>query len=118
MTAELVIADGARLPTSYLDREIIDARVSRLRADLDDPYMLDRLGKILEDYDRVTIVCAPDRRAEWARALQDVNILGEIVMPEIAELGPITTRYRERLSSEERRVGKDCVCTCRSRGSA
>src|SRR3546814_14749293 len=39
MTAELVIADGARLPTSYLDRELIDARVSRLRADLDDPYI-------------------------------------------------------------------------------
>ncbi|SNS27539.1 exopolysaccharide biosynthesis polyprenyl glycosylphosphotransferase [Sphingopyxis indica] len=99
MTAELVIADGARLPTSYLDREIIDARVSRLRADLDDPYMLDRLGKILEDYDRVTIVCAPERRAEWARALKGVNILGEIVMPEIAELGPITTRNREGVTT-------------------
>lgn len=92
MTAELVIVDGANLPASYLDRDILDARASGLRTDLDDPYMLDRLGTVLQDYDRVTIVCAPERKAEWARALKGVNILGEIVMPEIAELGPLTTR--------------------------
>src|SRR3546814_15478826 len=54
--------------------------------------MLDRLGTVLQDYDRVTIACAPERKVEWARALKGVNILGEIVMPEIAELGPLTTR--------------------------
>src|SRR3546814_870841 len=54
--------------------------------------MLDRLGTVLQDYDRVTIVCAPERKVEWARALKGVNILGEIVMPEIAELGPLTAR--------------------------
>ncbi|MHA4835610.1 exopolysaccharide biosynthesis polyprenyl glycosylphosphotransferase [Sphingopyxis sp. MSC1_008] len=94
MTAELVIVDGANLPASYLDREIIDARASGLRTDLDDPYMLDRLGTVLQDYDRVTIVCTPERKVEWARALKGVNIVGEIVMPEIAELGPLTTRQR------------------------
>lgn len=94
LTAELVILDGANLPASYLDRDIIDARTSGLRTDLDDPYMLDRLGTVLQDYDRVTIVCAPERKVEWARALKGVNILGEIVMPEIAELGPLTTRQR------------------------
>ncbi|NYF33917.1 MULTISPECIES: exopolysaccharide biosynthesis polyprenyl glycosylphosphotransferase [Sphingopyxis] len=92
LTAELVIVDGANLPPSYLKRDIIDARTSGLRTDLDDPYMLDRLGTVLQDYDRVTIVCAPERKVEWARALKGVNILGEIVMPEIAELGPLTTR--------------------------
>jgi exopolysaccharide biosynthesis polyprenyl glycosylphosphotransferase len=92
LTAELVIVDGANLPATYLDRDIIDARVSGLRTDLDDPYMLDRLGTVLQDYDRVTIVCSPERKAEWARALKGVNIYGEIVMPEIAELGPLTTR--------------------------
>ena len=94
MTAELVIVDGAIIPAAFLDREIIDARASGLRTDLDDPYMLDRLGTVLQNYDRVTIVCTPDRKAEWARALKGVNILGEIVMPEIAELGPLTTRQR------------------------
>lgn len=94
MTAELVIVDDAHLPPSYLDRDIIDARASGLRTDLDDPYMLDRLGTALQDYDRVTIACAPQRKAEWARALKGVNIVGEIVMPEIAELGPLTTRQR------------------------
>lgn len=92
LTAELVIVDGANLPASYLGHDILDARTSGLRTDLDDPYMLDRLGTVLQDYDRVTIVCAPERRVEWARALKGVNILGEIVMPEIAELRPLTTR--------------------------
>src|SRR3546814_11022228 len=95
----MVISDWSSDVYSSELREIIDSRGSRLRAELDDPYMLDRLGKILEDYDRVTIVCAPERRAEWARALKGVNILGEIVMPEIAELGPITTRNREGVTT-------------------
>ncbi|MBO9695085.1 MAG: exopolysaccharide biosynthesis polyprenyl glycosylphosphotransferase [Sphingopyxis sp.] len=92
LSAELVIVDGANLPAAYLGRDIVDARASGLRTNLDDPYMLDRLGTVLQDYDRVTIVCAPAHKAEWARALKGVNILGEIVMPEIAELGPLTTR--------------------------
>ena len=92
LSSELVIVDGANLPAAYLGRDIVDARASGLRTDLDDPYMLDRLGTVLQDYDRVTIVCAPGHKAEWARALKGVNILGEIVMPEIAELGPLTTR--------------------------
>lgn len=92
LTAELVILDGANVPTSYLHRDIIDARAAGLLTDLDDPYMLDRLGTVLQDYDRVTIVCAPERKVEWARALKGVNIFGEIVMPELAALGPLTTR--------------------------
>lgn len=99
LTAELVILDDANLPAPYLGREIIDARASGLRTDLDDPYMLDRLGTVLQDYDRVTIVCAPARKLEWARALKGVNILGEIVMPEIAELGPLTTRQRDGVTT-------------------
>lgn len=92
LTAELVILDGANVPTSYLHRDIIDARASGLLTDLDDPYMLDRLGTVLQDYDRVTIVCAPERKVEWTRALKGVNIFGEIVMPELAALGPLTAR--------------------------
>ncbi|MFS2110086.1 exopolysaccharide biosynthesis polyprenyl glycosylphosphotransferase [Sphingomonas sp. Sphisp140] len=99
LTAELVIVDGANLPDGYLNREIVDARASGLRTDLDDPYMLDRLGTVLQDYDRVVIVCTPDHKAEWARALKGVNIVGEIVMPEIAELGPLTTRQRDGVTT-------------------
>lgn len=99
LTAELVIVDGANLPNAYLNREIVDARASGLRTDLDDPYMLDRLGTVLQDYDRVVIVCTPDHKAEWARALKGVNIVGEIVMPEIAELGPLTTRQRDGVTT-------------------
>jgi exopolysaccharide biosynthesis polyprenyl glycosylphosphotransferase len=99
LTAELIILDDANLPASWLGREIVDARASGLCTDLDDPYMLDRLGTALQDYDRVTIVCAPERKAEWARALKGVNIVGEIVMPEIAELGPLSARQRDGVTT-------------------
>lgn len=92
LQAELVIIDGANVPSSLLNRDVIDARTAGLRTDLDDPYMLDRLGKVLQDYDRVVISCAPERKPEWAQALKGVNIMGEIIVPELAELAPLTTR--------------------------
>ena len=92
LEVELVLVDGASVPPSYLDRDIIDARTAGLRTDLDDPYMLDRLGTLLHDYDRVVVSCAPERKAGWAQALKGVNIIGEIVVPEIADLEPLSTR--------------------------
>src|SRR3546814_15763708 len=53
---------------------------------------------IMEPWDGPAAICAPDGR--WAVAAMDRNGLRPI-------------RYR----SEERRVGKECVSTCRSRGS-
>ncbi|WHU00972.1 exopolysaccharide biosynthesis polyprenyl glycosylphosphotransferase [Sphingomonas sp. NIBR02145] len=99
LSVELVITDGAMAPRPYRNREVLDARLAGLRTDLDDPYMLDRLGTVLQDYDRVVIACAPERKAEWARALKGVNIVGEIVVPEIAELGPLTTRQRDGVTT-------------------
>ncbi|MFZ3483662.1 exopolysaccharide biosynthesis polyprenyl glycosylphosphotransferase [Sphingomonas sp. 3-13AW] len=92
LDAELMIVDDADVPRAYLNRDILDARAVGLSPDLDDPYMLDRLGKTLHDYDRVVVTCPGHRRAAWAQALKGVNIVGEIVVAELAELAPLTTR--------------------------
>ncbi|WP_404337290.1 exopolysaccharide biosynthesis polyprenyl glycosylphosphotransferase [Sphingomonas sp. MMS12-HWE2-04] len=89
LEAELVIVDGGNVPDQCLGSDVIDARNAALRSDLDDPYMLNRLGKILRHYDRVVISCAPERKTEWAQVLKGANIQGEIIVPEIAELGPL-----------------------------
>lgn len=89
LNAELVILDGGNLPDNFLGDDVIDAGAAALRSDLDDPYMLNRLGTIFRDYDRVVISCAPERKAEWAQVLKGANIQGEIVVPEIGELGPL-----------------------------
>ncbi|AQR72322.1 sugar transferase [Sphingomonas sp. LM7] len=86
---ELVIVDGGNVPDAYLGSDIIDAGVASLRSDLDDPYMLNRLGILLRNYDRVVISCVPERKVEWAQVLKGANIQGEIIVPEIGELGPL-----------------------------
>src|SRR3546814_17950239 len=88
MTAELVIVDGANLPPSYLNRDIIDARASGLRTALDDPYMLARLGTVPPDSTRVKIVCVPKRKVDWAPPLKGGNLMGEIVVPQINKKAP------------------------------
>lgn len=89
LNAELVIVDGGNVPDQCLGSDIIDAGSAKLRSDLDDPYMLNRLAKIFRHYDRVIISCAPERKAEWAQVLKGANILGEIIVPEMGELGPL-----------------------------
>lgn len=86
---ELVIVDGGNVPDSCLGSDVVDAQVAALRSDLDDPYMLNRLGTLLRHYDRVVISCAPERKVEWAQVLKGANIQGEIIVPEIGELGPL-----------------------------
>jgi polysaccharide biosynthesis protein PslA len=86
---ELVIVDGGNVPDACFGSDIVDAGAMALRSDLDDPYMLNRLGTLLRHYDRVVISCAPDRKHEWAQVLKGANIQGEIVAPEIGELGPL-----------------------------
>lgn len=86
---ELVIVDGGNVPDACFGSDIVDAGAMALRSDLDDPYMLNRLGTLLRHYDRVVISCASDRKYEWAQVLKGANIQGEIVAPEIGELGPL-----------------------------
>jgi len=88
--SELVIVDGGNVPDAYLGGDIIDASATALRSDLDDPYMMHRLGTIFQHYDRVVISCALERKAEWAQLLKGANILGEIIVPEIGELAPLS----------------------------
>ncbi|GGE89855.1 sugar transferase [Sphingomonas prati] len=82
-------ADAAAEPGVLL----VDAAAAGLVPDARDPLMLDRLGRFLENADRVVVACAEDRRLAWAMALKGANILGEIIDPEIARLGALGTGY-------------------------
>ncbi|QAY79905.1 exopolysaccharide biosynthesis polyprenyl glycosylphosphotransferase [Sphingosinicella sp. BN140058] len=89
LRAELVIVDGGAVPEHYRGCDVLDAGAAALRSDIDDPYMLNRLAMVLSHYDRVVISCAPDRKTEWAQVLKGANIQGEIIVPELGELGPL-----------------------------
>lgn len=88
--SEILVLDGYQVaaPAGVF---LLDAESRGLRCDLSDPFMLDRIGRLLAPADRVVIACAPDRRRKWAMVLKGANIDAEIVSPELSELGPLGT---------------------------
>lgn len=87
----LVIDDGGspiRVPHAWH----IDTREHRLRPDRNDPHMLDRLGMFMTNMDRVIVSCPPERRKDWSLVFKGSNISGEIVDPEVQEMGVLGAR--------------------------
>src|SRR3546814_20202767 len=70
---------------------------------------------IVVDHQQQTIALyGRARRGEVER--HDRNIFARDILPDV-ELGPVRDREHADARSEERRVGKECVSTCRSRWS-
>src|SRR3546814_20049758 len=59
--SELVIADGVSVKGAA-HQLVVNAHGAGLAADLSNPMMLDRVGKLLKNVDRVTIACPPERK--------------------------------------------------------
>lgn len=74
---ELVIIDGStqRPPMGCT---VLKAEEAGIVPDLSDPFMLDRLGQVVRGFDRVTVACAPNRRADWSFVLRGAAIEAEI----------------------------------------
>lgn len=96
--SEVVIKDGRDCevaPGAY----VVEARAINLRPDINDPMMLDRMGRLLKNADRVVVACPPERKIQWALALKGANISGELLAAEVDELGAIGTgRYAGQAS--------------------
>jgi len=93
---ELVIDDGG--PAFALERSV---SVSAAHYNLDpascDPFMLDRLGKLLRNQDKVVISCPRERRGQWALVLKSTGVYGEIVSEPAHALGAIGVhRYEDQ----------------------
>jgi lipopolysaccharide/colanic/teichoic acid biosynthesis glycosyltransferase len=87
---ELLIVDGTVLPGRAPDGvRVIEARKCGIAPDLSDPIMFDRLGRLLADVDRVVVTCRPERRSLWAAMLKGANIQGELLAPELDEIGAV-----------------------------
>ncbi len=83
---ELVIDDGG--PEVTMPGAILaSARTLGIRADLGDPGVLDRVGGVLRNIDRVVVSCPAERRAAWAMLLKGANIEGEVLDEQVRVLG-------------------------------
>ena len=83
---DLVINDGG--PAVSVPGAIqVSASTLGLRADLDDPSVLDRVGSVLRNIDRVVVSCPIERRAAWAMLLKGANVEGEVLDEQVRDLG-------------------------------
>lgn len=85
---EVVIEDDVRAPARS-SAVLLDAAQHDLKPQLDNPVMLDRLGRCLVDADRVIVSCSVARRQLWATALKGTNAKAEILMSDLDEIGAI-----------------------------
>jgi exopolysaccharide biosynthesis polyprenyl glycosylphosphotransferase len=92
---QLVILDGGPdFPLANAD--IIAASAFDLRPNSDDPFMLDRLGKLLRHQDRVVVSTPRERRLDWAELLKSMGVRGEIVSEPAHQLGALGVNRYDR----------------------
>lgn len=68
---------------------LLDAARDGLGLRLDNPAVLDRLGRCLQRADRVIVACPLERRSYWVTALKSSNVNAEILTEELDEIGAI-----------------------------
>ncbi len=92
----LVITDGG--PSFEMDGSVtVSAKHYNLDPTSCDPFMLDRLGKLLRNQDKVVVSCPKERREQWAFLLKSTGVYGEIVSEPAHALGAIGVhRYEEQ----------------------
>ena len=83
--SRLVIVDGVSFLPQRGD-QIVFADQLQITPDKSDPELLDRIGRLVENYDSVLIACAPERRGSWSHCLRGNAVQIEVQMPELAAL--------------------------------
>jgi len=84
----LIIADGGPEFT-HPKAKIVSAEEMELDPASQDPFMLDRLGRMLQNQDKVVVSCPRERRDHWAALLQSTGVYGEIVSEQLHVIGAI-----------------------------
>lgn len=88
VTNVLLIDDGGP-EVNLLNSLRIDAAQHDLVAETTDPHRLDRLGRYLQNMDRVVVSCPMERRPAWAFVLRAAGVRGEVVSGSLQELAPL-----------------------------
>jgi len=88
---QVLLVDGVGIKPKRAE-VVIDAKVYRLKPTMDDPVMLDRAGRLLQNCDRVILACPPERRLQWAQMLKGLDADAEVIAPELTEVGALGIR--------------------------
>lgn len=96
ITNRLVIDDGGS-SFDFPGAVSISAERYRLDPGSHDPFMLDRLGKLLRNQDQVVVSCPRERRQDWAFLLKSAGVYGEIVSEPAHALGAVGVHHYDAL---------------------
>lgn len=90
--SEVVLIEDFDPPTACTAFKI-DLKNLNITPNISDPVMLDRIGRLIHDTDRVILACRPERRAAWSAALKGVGVNVEVLTPELDAIGAISTTH-------------------------
>lgn len=96
VTNRLVIDDGGS-GFPFEGAKVIKAADYNLDPASHDPFMLDRLGKLLRNQDKVVVSCPRERRENWAFLLKSAGVYGEIVSEPAHVLGAVGVHHYDAL---------------------
>lgn len=85
---ELLIIDDVEIECPKV-RHVVFTRSIGFEPDLGNPEMLQRLGLLVDGFERVVVACSAERRTRWTMLLRGANINGEIVAPEFDSTGVV-----------------------------
>lgn len=96
--ARNVLVLDAGGPAFSLDHAVsLSTQEAGIRADVDDPHMLDRIATLLVNQEEVIVTCPPQDRQAWALILKGSGVHGEIVSSEAEYAGIVgITRYEDQ----------------------
>jgi lipopolysaccharide/colanic/teichoic acid biosynthesis glycosyltransferase len=83
---ELLIIDDVELDCPKAPH-MVSTKAIGFEPDLGNPEMLQRLGLLVDGFERVVVACSAERRTRWTMLLRGANINGEIVAPEFDSTG-------------------------------
>lgn len=88
---EVLLIDGVSVQPEK-GQIVIFADHADIAPSTDDPVMLDRMGRLLHNCDRVVLACTADRRLSWSRLLKGMDVDVELLTPELNDLGALEMR--------------------------
>jgi exopolysaccharide biosynthesis polyprenyl glycosylphosphotransferase len=95
MVGELLIIDGAAVPSGYIG-DVVDAQRMGIVPDIRNPAQLSMLAEMVQPYDRVVVSCAAEeQRGDWAQMMKCYQVTGEVLLDGGSPMGAIAVdRFR------------------------
>lgn len=95
----LLVIDDAGPEVAVPHAYVVCARAHQLDMNVDDPGVLDRLGRCMQNMDKVIVSCPAEKRKHWAFFLRAAGVDGEVVTEVGHELGAIGLRQHDDFTS-------------------